>query len=212
MESEQRWAAARGLAEGVPDRRMPRRRWQLFALLLTVMVLGGIAGGVLAPSLSSATGGTESDAFTSSQLIGYLFFAVGLVTGIVGFIWAKRTGRYIPRWRQAISALNRRERKWVTKQLRGKIPPDPAKLDILLTIAKQSCAVTEGVIPIWAALALMNVGLAIASDADTRWFLLLAAGLLTMGAALMAVDYRRWGLFIGTHEDASRSDHPGVAG
>jgi len=206
QEAEQRWAAARGLAEGVPDPHLPGRRRRLFTLLLAILVIGWISGAALAfllPQPTSASSDTETGAFTGKQVVGYVLAAVGFVIGIVSFIWMKRTGRYITRWRQAISPLNRRERKWVIKQLRGKITPDPSKMDILLTIAKQSRATTEGVIPLWAAPALMTVGLAIASDVDMlRWLHLLTAGLLTMAAVLMAVEYRRWGTFIDKHDNA----------
>ncbi|MFD3444459.1 hypothetical protein ACFDTO_07660 [Microbacteriaceae bacterium 4G12] len=204
-ESEQRWAAARGLAEGVPDRRMSGRRWRLFALLLAVAVAGGISGGLL-PSTRSFAGGSGSEALPGSDLAGYVLVAIGFAIGVVGFIWAKRTGRYILRWRQAISPLNRRERKWVIRQLRGKREPDLTKMDILLAIAKQSRSATEGVLLLHAAPALMMIGLAIATDlAMLRWLHLLAAGLFLLAAVLMAIDYRRWGAFIDKHDEVS---HP----
>ena len=202
MESEQRWAAARGLAQGVPDRRMSRRRWRLFALLLAVAVAGGISGGLL-PSTRSVAGATGSSSLPGGELAGYVLVAVG----IVGFIWAKRTGRYITRWRQAISPLNRRERKWVIKQLRGRLAPDPSKMDILLAIAKQSRSAAEGVLPLYVAPALAMIGLAIATDLDVvRWLHLLAAGLFLLAAVLMAIDYRRWGAFIDRHDEVSHPD------
>jgi MFS family permease len=203
QESEQRWAAARGLAEGVPDRHMRGRRRRVFALLVALLLLGWVGGAVLAvllPPPSPGPSSTDGGGLTSKYVIGYGFALVGFVVGITGFIWAKRTGRYVPRWRQVISPLNRQERKWAIKQLRGKIPPDPSKLDILLTIARQSRSVTEGVVPLFAAPALMNIGLAITADADMlRWLQLLAAALFISTVVTMAFDYPRWGTFLDKH-------------
>jgi hypothetical protein len=46
----------------------------------------------------------------------------------------------------------------------------------------------------------MNVGLAIAADAEVlRWLNLLAAGLFIATVVAMAVDYPRWGTFLDKH-------------
>jgi hypothetical protein len=50
------------------------------------------------------------------------------------------------------------------------------------------------------------IGLAIATDLDVVRWLHLLAGLFLLAAVLMAIDHRRWGAFVGKHDEVSHPD------
>jgi len=108
LDADARWAAAAKLADGMVDDRLSRRRrWTLTwisALIIGSMLLGLVLGLWL---LSDTEGGSTDEGLTTSRLVLQgSFLVLGLATGIGGFIWARRTGRYITRWRAVISPLN----------------------------------------------------------------------------------------------------------
>jgi len=101
LDADARWAAAAKLADGMVDDRLSRRRrWTLTwisALIIGSMLLGLVLGLWL---LSDTEGGSTDEGLTTSRLVLQgSFLVLGLATGIGGFIWARRTGRYITRWR-----------------------------------------------------------------------------------------------------------------
>ena len=134
----------------------------------------------------------------------FVFLGLGLAVGIVGFIWARRTGHYITRWRSVASPLNRQEKKSVRRQISGKDQIDPEHVRVVVAIAHQNRRATLGVAPIYGAMVLIAVGEAAGSDEVYIKLLELAASLLfVLGAVTLVVQYRRAGRFIDRHT------HPG---
>ena len=156
--SDERWATARRLADGVMDERMPRRRLRFLLLIVSILVLGSLAGlgvGFLLPA--QGNGVNDSAGIVSGPgIVGLTLMAAGFILGLGGFIWAKRTGRYIPRWRQVASPLSWAERRHAMKEIRGKVEPEADKLAVLRAIANQTRRLTLGVSPIFGGVILLN--------------------------------------------------------
>jgi hypothetical protein len=201
--ADQRWARARSLADGFLDAEMPRRRRRVLlwiaALAVSTWVLG-ILLALLVPDDMTSRG--ESSIDRPALLVGSSVLLLGLLISIGGFVWAKRTGRYITRWKQVVSPLKLSERKWVMKQIRGKIEPDPDKLPILVAFARQIRATTVGVAPLFVGAAMMPLGTTIVAGSEfARWLIVAALALFAVAAGLMTRDYRLAGKFLTRHGD-----------
>lgn len=201
--AERRWATARSLADGVRDAGMSRRRLRVLlwlgGLLLSSWALGFLLAAVLPSGRSSGADGGLPPGF----FVGMGVSLLGFLCALVGFIWAKRTGRYITRWKQVVSPLKLSERRWVLKQIRGKIEPDIDKLPILTAFARQLRAATLGVAPLFAGVALMGLGVGLsARNPLILWLEVAAVVLFVLAGLLMARDYRLAGRFLERYDHA----------
>lgn len=210
-EAEQRWAAAAKLAAGVTDDGFRKRRRRTFTWVAALIVGSWVIGFVLAflvlPQGGTARGGSATSA---QQLVGqFIFLALGLLVGITGFVWGRRTGHYVTRWRAVASPLNRKEKKSVRRQIVRKAELDRRRLPIILAIAKQNRMATLGIAPIYAALVLFAIATAIGSNILVIKVLELAVSLLfVLVAVQLTVFYRKAGAFI---ESNSASPAPETA-
>lgn len=200
---EARWAAAAKLADGVPDDDFHKRRTRILIRLAALLIGSWIVGVVIAVFFvprgahQSRSNNGPSEGQAIAQLV---FLALGFIVGVVGFIWAKRTGHYITRRRAVTSPLNRAEKKAVRKQIKGKAELDHAHLVTILAVASQNRRATLGMVPIYSALVLFAVATAIGSNRPFVKLLELVASLLLVAtAAQLIVFYRRAGRFINTH-------------
>lgn len=151
---------------------------------------------------------TQVEIVPVALFIGIAIPIVGILIGIIGFIWAKRTGRYITRWKYVISPLNRSERRWALKQVRGRIEPDTKIMPILVALARQLRAGMLGVAPLYVAIALMSLGTATWTFEGLPpiiiWLIVGGVALMIIGGIFMARDYRLAGRFIARYgEQAS---------
>lgn len=109
-----RWAAAAKLADGVTDDGLHKRRarvlLQVVALIVGSWIVGVVIALIFIPHGSGRDTSGSSDVQTQQLIAQFVFLGLGLLVGIPGFIWAKRTGHYITRWRAVASPLNRREK------------------------------------------------------------------------------------------------------
>jgi len=198
-----RWAAAAQLAQGITDEGFHKRRARILLWIGVVIAASWITGFVAAlwflpkSSVGRGSGPHESSGQLIVQIV---LLGLGLIVGIMGFIWAKRSGHYITRWRSVASPLNRREKKNVRRQLSGKIAPDTEHLPVVVAIANQSRRATLGVAPICAAAVLLAVSTAVGSNVTFLKLTELAVCLLFVIVAVqLVVLYRRTGLFIAQH-------------
>lgn len=210
-EAEERWAAAAKLAAGLTDDGLRKRRRRTFSWLAALIVGSWVIGCVLAflvlPQGGTARGGSATSA---QQLIAqFSFLALGLLVGIVGFVWGRRTGHYITRWRTVASPLDRKEKESVRHQIAGKTELDRRRLPIILAIAKQNRMATLGIAPMYSALVLIAIATAIGSNNVVVKLLELAVALLFVVVAVQqTVLYRKAGSFI---ESNSQSPAPETA-
>ena len=210
-EADRRWDAAQKIADGEMDERMPRRRrivwlW-ISALIVGSWILGLVLGMALpAPGISS---GIEEEGWSARVIAGFVFQGVAIVVGIAGFIWARRTHRYITRWRAVASPLSMRERKWVLKQIRSGTPvDDDRKKTVVLAVASQNRRATLGVLPLYFCMTLLALGIGLSTPWAAIAWLELVAVLAFIGVfALLARDYRRAGVYLEKF-----GGHPPVTG
>ncbi|MGY4857674.1 hypothetical protein [Cryobacterium sp. AP23] len=200
-EADQRWAAAQKIAAGGIDERMPRRR-RIVLLWISVFFVGSLLLGVVLTAVLPPldTSEAEVEGWSPRVIAGYLFQGAGVLIGVVGFVWAIRTDRYITRWRAVASPLRARERKWVQKQIRTGAPiDDEQKMSVVLAIAAQNRSATLGVLPIFACSTLIAVGVGLSSPWDLiAWVELVVVLAFIVLFALLARDYRRAGVYLDT--------------
>ena len=204
-DSTSRWAAAAQLAEGVTDDGYQKRRTRIILQVSALIVGSWIVGVVIALGLIPKTGSHHSGSGgpTDQQLIAQIVFvALGCVVGIGGFIWAKRTGHYITRWRAVASPLTRREKKSVRRQISGKEPVERDHLPVIVAIANQNRRATLGIAPLYFGMTLFAIATAVASNFFFIKLLELVASLLFVIAAVqLTVLYRRAGRFTDQYSD-----------
>jgi hypothetical protein len=205
-DSEARWAAAAALVAGVPDAGMTGRRRRTIvlaiALPLVASALGVGLGLVLVHSPVQIHRPSGSDSVFALILV-----AVGLLIMVGGMIWGFVTKRSVPRWRSVIAPLNRAEKKWAYRAIRGKVPLDQRRLPVLVALAIQSRRVTEWFIPTYSGIALVYVAVALTSDlASIRWMEFLVVLLYVALFVWMLVAYRRQGLFLQANAPGAQDD------
>lgn len=206
LDSVARWAAAEDLARGETDEDLPRRRNRVIAQVAVLITASWLAGVVLALVFFPDGGTTRiEDGPGTAQLIAqFVFLVLGLLIGVVGFVWAKRSGHYVTRWRAVASPLDRREKKSVRRQITGKEAPSHDRLFVLVAAAKQSRRAVLGVAPIYGALLLLAVSTAIGANALFLKVLELGVSVLfVVAAAQMVILYRRMGTFIDRYQKAA---------
>lgn len=206
-DSASRWAAASKLADGVLDDGFQKRRNRILIRLAVLVAAAWLAGIVIALLFLPKTGSGHSAGGGTSiqQLTGQIVFLVlGFGVGIVGFIWARRTGHYVTRWSAVASPLNLAEKKSVRRQISGKESIDTEHLPVIVAIATQNRRATIGIAPIYAAIVLFATATAIGTNVVSLKITELAASLLIVVAATqLFVLYRTTGRFVASQAGRS---------
>lgn len=194
----ERWAAAARLADGQSDDGLLRRRTRVFVWVGALVLVSWAAGVVLALVLPSTIGSTHAKGGDGAQLLVQLvLLLLGLGVGIVGFVWASRSGHYITRWRSVSSPLSRAEQRSVRRQIAGKEPLDDERAAIVAAVAAQNRRATLGVLPIYGAAMLFAASTAVSTDSLPIKLLELVASLaFVVGLVQLAFQYRRAGRFL----------------
>ncbi|MEY9952329.1 hypothetical protein [Leifsonia sp. EB34] len=204
--AEVRWRAADRLAEGATDDRMGRRRSRLLTWVVGLLVVSWLIGFALAillprPSYRGSGGGIGGIA----ELV---LVVLGILVGLAGFIWGRRTGHYVPRWRAVMSPLNRAERKAVMKQIRGKQTLDTEHAATIIAAGQQARRATLGLVPIYTGAVLMTIGIALNTTSTLALILFIVAIACYLGAAIaLLINYRQIGAFLRQHR--GRPDNAG---
>lgn len=194
----ERWAAAARLADGQSDDGLLRRRTRVFVWVGALVLVSWAVGVVLALVLPSTIGSTHAKGGDGAQLLVQLvLLLLGLGVGIVGFVWASRSGHYITRWRSVSSPLSRAEQRSVRRQIAGKEPLDDEHATIVAAVAAQNRRATLGVLPIYGAAMLFAASTAVSTDSLPIKLLELVASLaFVVGLVQLAFQYRRAGRFL----------------
>jgi hypothetical protein len=194
----ERWAAAARLADGQSDDGLLRRRTRVFVWVGALVLVSWAVGVVLALVLPSTIGSTHARGGDGAQLLVQLvLLLLGLGVGIVGFVWASRSGHYITRWRSVSSPLSRAEQRSVRRQIAGKEPLDDEHAAIVAAVAAQNRRATLGVLPIYGAAMLFAASTAVSTDSLPIKLLELVASLaFVVGLVQLAFQYRRAGRFL----------------
>jgi len=201
IEENDRWAAAERLAAGEVDERLTRRRGTTLLWIVALFLVGVAAGVVIALLLPSRPEHTASEGIEPRVVIGWGISGLGFAVAVVTFVWGRRTGHYIPRWRAVLSPLSWEERKSAVRQLRGKEALDARHATVIVAAARQSQRATWGYVPLVIALTLMMVGSAISSGVFWATWLFAAAILLFAVSGIVSlIRYREVAAFLDVHE------------
>ncbi|ROP60568.1 hypothetical protein [Curtobacterium sp. PhB115] len=192
----ERWAAAARLAAGQSDDSLLRRRTRVFVWAGALVLISWAVGVVMALVLPSTIGSTDAGG-DDAQLVQLVLLLLGLVVGIVGFVWAYRSGHHITRWRSVSSPLSRAEQRSVRRQIAGREPIDDEHADIVAAVAVQNRRATLGILPIFGAAMLFAASTAVSTDSLAIKLLELVASLaFVVGLVQLAFQYRRAGRFL----------------
>ena len=205
--AEERWAAAAQLAAGVDDENLPYRRRKLVRMAAVLVGSSLLLGIVIATllAISIVRNGPPSPSESDNEewwriVVAGVLALIGVVIFVVGFIWGKRTGHFLPRWRSVASPLNRAEFASVRRQIAGKADADQDHLDTVIAIARQDRKVTWGIVPLFTGVAFFIIAnMIVASNVlHTLLHSVSLVGILVIAVALR-MAYRRAGRFLDTH-------------
>lgn len=188
------------LAAGIDDPiRRRARRSRTFLFLTAVIALSWLFGIIAALALPHASG--HRDLPDSRALAALAIEGIGFLAVVGGFIWARRTGRYIVRWRSISSPLTRRQRRLAQRAIAGKVSLEADRTPYLLALASQNRRTTEGMTPLYGGILLLESASVLLNQ---RPFLLALAGIVVILFIVAAVQlmlvYRRSGRFLAQHE------------
>lgn len=201
-EEARRWSEAADLAQGLAVAgRLRQRRNRLFLFSTALIVLSWLAGVILALVLPHSDDGGEGVP-DIRIFIGLVVEAIGFAALIGGLVWARRTGRYVARWRSIAAPLTRRQRRHAQRMIAGKEQLDPDRKVYLIALAVQNRRTTEGAVPLYGAILLFN---SFNLFSDPQPFQIALSGLVVALFAVAAVQltllYRRSGRFIVQNGD-----------
>ena len=191
-----RWNAAAYRAAGVPGDDISPRTVQALARLGVLVALFVSLGVVLALAAPDTQSGFDGQRL----LVQFLFLALSVVVGITGYVWARRSGFYLTRDQSLSSLLTRDDRRQACRWIRGSEQPDPRWLPTLVALARQKQRALFGAAPIYAAVALIEVSVAISTDVPAIRVIALFVVALFAAVGIRSVrDYRQTDRFIATH-------------
>jgi hypothetical protein len=191
-----RWNAAAYRAAGVPTVDISPRTAQALARLGILVAIFVSLGVVLALLVEDARPEFDGQRF----LVQLLFLALATVVGAGGYAWARRAGFYPTRDQSLSTLLTRTDRRRAWRWIRGSEHPDPRWIPTLVALARQKQWALVGAAPIYAAVALIEVSVAISTDvAAIRAVSLLVVALFVGIGITSAVDFRHAERFIVTN-------------
>lgn len=159
LEDERRWAEAESILRRRPtpsaQNRVRRRRRLVLLGLCGALLLGALAGAVIAAFTDGRTSGTTAP--TWNVIAGLVCVGLSLVLIIWVVVVQIRSGVWGGVWRSPTVALTRSQRKDLFAQVRGKRPADPARLPLSRDLARR-LVLQQRTIALFAALMLQWVG------------------------------------------------------
>jgi hypothetical protein len=164
-EADARWAAAAILAAKVEHKvpRHPRLHAMRHNLLTRAPFLLGVLLALwLVPTHNGSAYSTEGTQLLF-LIVTLTLVVCGVIFCVVGYSWARRTGRLVDRSQSVIQPLSEAEADKVRRQLRGKEPVVEAQLPILLAVARQNSNFSQGLEPIFSGVILFIGAIAMAT-------------------------------------------------
>ena len=210
---EQRWAEARSVLDRRPTpqahRRQRRQAATTWVVVVAVLVFAGAVSAFLAslifpssPSPSAPVAGWRDD-------VGLAITAAGLLIETAGIIAIVRSGLWGARWRAPVAVLTRRQRRSLTRQVLGKVPPVPQRLPLARDFA-ETLSSSRVLIVLYAGVALLPVGNAMGEASTTRMlWALVPAALVVLGGVITERQARLADRFLRQHPASSAESEPG---
>jgi hypothetical protein len=208
-EEARRWSEADELAAGIADpARVRDRRNRVFLVLTALIGVSWVTGVALAFALPHGVDSGERDVSDVRATAGLAVETIGFLALVGGFIWARRTGRYVTRWRSIAAPLTRAQRRQAQRVIAGKAPLRPDRTEYLLALAGQNRRTTEGIVPLYGAILLFNSFTLLIDPAPYQVAISsVVVVLFAVAAVQLVLVYRRSGRFIDRISPA-RDDAP----
>ncbi|MGZ4572223.1 MAG: hypothetical protein ACXVXU_15235, partial [Blastococcus sp.] len=155
---EERWAQAESILANNPtpsaQAQVRRVRTMLWLLLVGTMVLG-LGLGVLAVVLFGHGHHRTSHVPAWQEITGLAVELAGVVVEIAGIVTLRRRRQWGARWRAPTAVLTRAQRRSLVKQVRGRIPAEPARLPLTRDLAGR-LADQRGLLVLYVGIAIVN--------------------------------------------------------
>lgn len=136
---EDRWSEAQSLLEGTPSepalQRRRRGRWT-FLLVLVIALAVGMAAGLAVIAWSGADGSESDDRPLWRSITGLLLILAGMVVAAPAVFRLIRANGLRDGWRTPLVALDMNQRRHLLRQVRGRVPADPAHLPLARHLAE----------------------------------------------------------------------------
>lgn len=213
-DDEARWAAAQSVLDAAPDE-TALGRLRRFRLLTWSLVLGVV---LLVPAIVALVVVTASDAFLPATEPSDGWVVAGLVCQGAGLlvlagygVIAWRAGVFRGAWSQPAAVLDRRQRRALLAQVRGRAPVDARRLPLARSAAER-LVLQRHLVLLFVGLALQQVGRALSSPSTLQLVLTAVTVLVFLvGAVLLLRDAHRAEEFLRAHpaddrRGADRSD------
>jgi len=157
---EERWAQAESILAKNPtpsaEARVRRVRTMLWLFVAGMLVLG-LAVGVLAVVLFGHGRHRAAEVPAWQEITGLAVQLAGVVIEIAGIVILRRRRQWGARWRAPTAVLTRAQRRSLVRQVRGRIPAEPARLRLTRDLAGRLLD-QRGVLVLYVGIAIVNVG------------------------------------------------------
>ncbi|MGZ4509659.1 MAG: hypothetical protein ACXVX0_20640 [Blastococcus sp.] len=201
---EERWAQAESILANNPtpsaEARIRRVRTMLWLFVVGMLVLG-LAVGVLAVVLFGHGRHRASSVPAWQEITGLAVQLTGTVIEIVGIVTLRRRRQWGTRWRAPTAVLTRAQRRSLVRQVRGRIPAEPARLPLTRDLAGRLVD-QRGLLVLYVGIAIVNVGQTIVHPTAFRVGLTVVV-LVVYGVVipLMRREQRRARRFLAEHPE-----------
>lgn len=206
LSDEQRMWAAVELAEGRPDdeadtiRRWGTRRSVAIRIVATLVAMVGGAAVALAYAAPRAGDRVRREIPAGQGALGTACAILGAAVLVGTLIWMVRTGRFRSGWRSPAFALTSRQRRAVSRQIRGRRPVDPDALPVARAVARETARQgPQLLLPVTGVL-LVNFGNGLSSDSSILYVVCAVLAVLLVVAVVAGQrDVRRASAFLAAH-------------
>jgi hypothetical protein len=141
---EQRWAEAESILDGEPTefavqelrRRRRRLRILIWSLVGFVVVIVAVSVAVVVFGHHHGHHAAHSRVPVWQGITGLAFSGAGTVVIVVGLVGYVRSGAWRDAWRSPALVLTRAQRRELSKQIRGRTPPEPDRVRVARYVAE----------------------------------------------------------------------------
>ena len=173
------------------QQKMRRLRRLILAIPIGAAVLGGVIGGLVGTAASRrGHQAYHADPTGWHVGVGLGLSAVGLVTVLTGVVLLWRSTGWQPIWRTPMVVLTRRQRRQLSKEVRGRSAAHPRHGRIAQYLARRIVD-QRGLVPLLVGAMIMFLGLLLATPSLWRLIYTLVILLTETAAAVSVIRVRR---------------------
>lgn len=139
-DEEERWAQAESILRGTPTpdavlalRRYRRSIWRIVAVCIGIVVAAGVSIPLMIGRRHHVA--VHHEVPVAQAITGLVVAALGLIVVVIGFVVLMRSRDWGAEYRAPALVLNRRQRRALMQQIRGRAPVDSRHLALARDVA-----------------------------------------------------------------------------